>query len=199
MSSVTETQTIVTESDFYQQTMVNICGTLIRGGDGGFKLKNNLVPDMINLGVSAFHTSLNKHEDSYKIIRKIIYRKSVIYKIRLLYINPIEEPKKGEYCLYIKPKNHKEYQRYPAKKFLKLTKKEPYIPQEPLIVYTSLNSSKRARNERVEIQVRDKRNRVIATKDFVVAFGTKKPVSDHFQLETSLGYVFQFAVYSYKI
>jgi hypothetical protein len=66
-------------------------------------------------------------------------------------------------------------------------------------LFTSLSSSKQASNERIEIQVRDTKSKIISKKDFIVPLGTEKPISDHFQLDSSIGYLLQFAVYSYKI
>lgn len=196
------TQTI-TEADLYVLSMVNICGTKFRGGDTGFKFKDNLVPDMVNLGVNYIHTSLHRNEDTYKIIHNLIFGKSIIYKIRLLYITPtIESPKKAKFSLYLRPKKKKEeLQRFPFKDFIKLKpskKKEPFIPQIPMIIFTSLSDEPNTKTERVEIQIRDHKS-VLAEDEVLIALGDKERVSDHFSLETSNGYLFQFAVYSYRL
>ncbi|UCE13411.1 MAG: alpha/beta hydrolase [Candidatus Heimdallarchaeota archaeon] len=195
------TQTI-TEADLYVLSMVNICGTKFRGGDTGFKFKDNLVPDMVNLGINYIHTSLHRNEDTYRIIRNLLFGKSIIYKIRLLYITPtIESPRKAKFCLYLKPMKNKDHQRFPFKDYIKLKPsktKEPFIPQIPMIIFTSLNDEENATTERLEIQIRDHK-RVLAEDEVLIALGDKEKVSDHFSLETSNGYLFQFAVYSYRL
>jgi len=194
------TQTF-TEADLYVLTMVNICGTKFRGGDTGFKLKDNLVPDMINLGVNYIHTNLHKNEDTYHILRNLIFRKSIIYKIRLLYINPTtESQKKTKFCLYLKPKEKKEFQRFPFKGFIEVgAKKEPHIPQIPMIIFTNLRDEENIKNEHLEIQIHDNKKKLIAEDEIIFALGDKEQVSDHFSLNTRNGYMFQFAVYSYRL
>ncbi len=199
-STLKKTQKIFTEADLYVLSMVNICGTKVRGGDTGFKFKDNLVPDMINLGVNYIHTSLHKNEDTYGIIHNLIFGKSIIYKIRLLYITPtVESPKKTKICLYFKPEGQKDYQQYPIKDFIQLKEKKPYIPQVPMIVFTYLRNEKKIKRERLEIQIRDKKKRVLADDEIIFALGAKKQVSDHFNLDTGTGYMIQFAVYSYRL
>ncbi|MFX1546665.1 MAG: esterase/lipase family protein [Promethearchaeota archaeon] len=199
-STVKQTQQIFTEADLYVSSMVNICGTKVRGGDTGFKFKDNLVPDMINLGVNYIHTSLHKNKDTYKIIRNLIIGKSIIYKIRLLYIAPTSEsPKKTKLCLYLKPKDKKDYQRYPVKGFIQLEKNEPYIPQIPMIIFTNLRDEKKVKNEHFEIEIRDQRNKLMVKDEIIFALGEKEKVSDHFSIETGRGYRIQFAVYSYRL
>lgn len=199
-STLKKTQKIFTEADLYLLSMVNICGTKVRGGDTGFKFKDNLVPDMINLGVNYIHTSLHKNGDTYGIIHNLIFGKSIIYKIRLLYITPtVESPKKTEICLYFRPAGQREYQQYPIKDFIQLKEKKPYIPQVPMIVFTYLRSEKKIKRERLEIQIHDNNKRILAEDEIIFALGAKKQVSDHFNLDTGRGYMIQFAVYSYRL
>ncbi len=194
------TQTI-SEADLYVLTMVNICGIKFRGGDTGFKLKDNLVPDMINLGVNYIHTSLHRNEDSYRIIRDLIFGNSIIYKVRLLYITPTKEPsKRTKFCLYIKPKDKKDYQRYPFKDFIQIgTKNEPFIPQIPMIIFTYLRDEENIKTERLEIQIRKGKRKILIEDEIIIALGDKEEVSDHFSIDTGSGYLFQFAVYSYRL
>ncbi len=199
-SSVKETQDIITEADFYQQTMVNICGTKIRGGDGGFKLKDNLVPDMINIGVNAIHMTVNKHEASYKIIRNLLLGKAIIYKIRLLYINPItNSPKKSKLFLYIRSSEKEDFHRYPFRDYFFLKKNEPYIPEAPLIVYTNMVARKNVQSKCIEIQIRNEKNQILTQTSTIIPLGYKKPVCDPFQIDSEQGYILQFAAYSYRI
>ncbi|MFX0123975.1 MAG: esterase/lipase family protein [Candidatus Hodarchaeota archaeon] len=199
-STVKKTQKIFTEADLYLLSMVNICGTKVRGGDTGFKFKDNLVPDMINLGVNYIHTSLHKNEDTYRIIHNLVFGKSIIYKIRLLYITPtIDSPKKSQICLNFRPKGQKDYQQYPFNDFIQLGKNKPYIPQIPMIVFTYLRSEKNIKHEQLEIQICDKKKRVLVDDEVIFALGAKKQVSDHFNLDTGKGYMIQFAVYSYRL
>jgi pimeloyl-ACP methyl ester carboxylesterase len=200
-SSTAKLTQTVTEADLYVLSMVNICGTKFRGGDTGFKLKDNLVSDMINIGVNYIHTSLHRNEDTYNIIHNLIYGKSIIYKIRLLYINPIgNSHKKNKFYLELKPREAKDSQRFPFKGYIEVgAKKEPYIPQIPMIIFTSLREEENIRNEHLEIKIRDKKKRVLAKDDIIFALGEKEHISDLFSLNTKNGYVFQFAVYSYKL
>lgn len=196
-SSLAEAQAIVTEEDFYTQTMVNICGTRVMGGDGGFKLKDNLVPDMINLGSHSIHMNVNKKEDTYKYVHNFIFNISIVYKIRLLYVNPIKDkPEKCKLSLHIKPRDGKDYQRYPLKGYIELEKNEPYLPEIPLIVYSNFHDN--AETEHIEIQIKNE-GKVVLTKEHYFALGFKKPVCDNFEIDTTLGYSLQFAVYSYKL
>jgi hypothetical protein len=197
-SSVTETQKISTEADFYQQTMINICGTKIRGGDGSFKLKDNLVPDMVNLGVNYIHMSVNKNEDTYEILHNVLYGNSIIYKIRLLYITPTsKKPTRSKLYLCIKPKDKEQYQRYPVNDFIELKEIEPYIPEVPVIIFSYLRNN--VEKEILEVQIINEKNKVIARNDFIFALGDQKQVVDHFKLDSGNGYSFQFAVYSYRL
>ncbi|MFX0210790.1 MAG: hypothetical protein ACFFDT_32725, partial [Candidatus Hodarchaeota archaeon] len=203
-STVKQTQKIFTEADLYILSMVNICGTKFRGGDTGFKFKDNLVPDMINLGVNYIHTSLHKNEDTYRIIQKLILGRSIIYKVRLLYITPTDKnPKKTKLCLYLRPKGKIDYQRYPFEGFIQLRKEkgkiEPYIPQIPMIIFANLRSKKNIKNELLEIQVRDGKNKLLVEDEILFALGVKEKVSDHFSIDTGNGYLIQFAVYSYRL
>ncbi|UCG90390.1 MAG: alpha/beta fold hydrolase [Candidatus Heimdallarchaeota archaeon] len=203
-SSTAKLTRTFTEADLYVLSMVNICGTKFRGGDTGFKLKDNLVPDMINLGVNYIHTSLHRNEDTYKIIRNLIFGNSIIYKIRLLYITPTKEsPKRARFCLYLKPKDKKDYQRYPNKDFIqvggKTGKNEPFIPQIPMIIFTYLRDEENIKTDRLEIQIRDGKKKILVEDEIIIALGDKKKVSDHFSLDTGKGYLFQFAVYSYRL
>ncbi|MFW9915900.1 MAG: esterase/lipase family protein [Candidatus Thorarchaeota archaeon] len=199
-STVKANQSIFTEADLYVLSMVNICGTKFRGGDSGFKLKDNLVPDMINLGVNYLHASLHKNEDTYKIIRNLLFGKSIIYKIRLLYITPtIESPKKAKLCLYLKPRDGKEYQRYPFEDFFELGENKPYVPQIPMIIFAYLRNEENIKNERLEIQIRDNKRKLLAEEEVIFALGDRERVSDHFSLDSKVGYEFQFAVYSHRL
>ena len=199
-SSVKETQEIFTEADFYQQTMVNICGIKVRGGDGGFKLKDNLVPDMINLGVNAIHMSVNKVDESYKIIRNLLLGRSTIFKLRLLYITPsTKSPPKSHLYLLVRSSKGEEYQRYPFKDVFTLDKNEPYIPERPMIVYTQLDTRKKAKSRTLEIQIRNEDDKFLKQHKMIIPLGTQSPVSDQFQIDGGFGYIFQFAVYSYRI
>lgn len=197
-STIIKTQKIMTEEDFYQQTMINICGTKILGGDGGFKFKDNLVPDMVNLGINYIHLSLHKNDDTYSILHNVIYANSIIYKIRLLYIQPVKENVKNEkICLYTRPKGKNDYQRYPISGFLEISTKKPFMPEVPIIIFTNLRNNKE--KELVEIQIKNEKNKLIAKKEFIFALGYKKPIGDHFALETKTGFSFQFVIYSYRL
>ncbi|UCE13975.1 MAG: hypothetical protein JSV04_02065 [Candidatus Heimdallarchaeota archaeon] len=197
-SSLVTAQKIFTEADFYQQTMVNICGTKIRGGDGGFKFKNNIVPDMINLPVNYTHLTLNKNEDTYNIIKKMVLGYSVIYKIRLLYVtSTIETPLKSKLHLLFKAKTEVNSQRYPIKDHIQLEEKEPYVPIVPLIVFTYLRNQ--AKTEQLEVKVCDEKHKILAHEKILFALGDKNQICDHFSLTTENGYTFQFAVYSYRL
>ncbi|MFW9995264.1 MAG: esterase/lipase family protein [Candidatus Odinarchaeota archaeon] len=198
-SAVKQTQKISTEADLYLLSMVNICGTKFRGGDTGFKLKDNLVPDMVNLGVKYIHTTVHKNQDTYRILRNLILGKSIIYKIRLLYITPtVESPKKIKMFLLLKPKDKKDYQRYPFEGFIELGN-EPYIPQIPMIIFTYLRDEEDLKTERLDVQILDKKKKILAEGEFIVPLGDKEQVSDHFSLDMGTGYSIQFAVYSYRL
>ncbi|MHA2500568.1 MAG: lipase/acyltransferase domain-containing protein [Candidatus Hodarchaeales archaeon] len=197
-SKLSLSQSTFTEADLYLLTMINICGTKLRGSDGFITAKKNYVPDMINFNVDATHFSVHKNEDTYRIIKNVLFGKSVIYKIRLLYITPTEEssPPNCKLHLLVKPKTRDYYQRYPNRNFIQLEGK-PYIPQIPMIVFASLRNN--AKNEHLAIQVLNEENEIVAEEEFIFGLGDKEEVVDHFSLETGTGYFFQFAVYSYRL
>ncbi|MHA2226969.1 MAG: esterase/lipase family protein [Candidatus Hodarchaeales archaeon] len=199
-STVTETQKIFTEADFYQQTMVNMCGIRIRGGDGGFKFSDNIVPDMINLPVNAIHLTLIKNEETYHIIRNFLNGNTIIYKIRLLYIKPAikQQTKNLEVYLEFKPIGKGYIQRYPFRDNI-ILENEPLIPQTPMIVFVHVNDEKQVKTQGLEVQIWSKGNEKLAHKEIFFALGGYEPVSDHFNIETTNECLFQFAVYSYRL
>ena len=124
----------------------------------------------------------------------------MIYKIRLLYVNPVTtSPRKSQLCLYLKPKGapSQSFQRYPVKGYITLEANEPYIPEVPIIVFAHLKTN--TEKEVVTIEVRNTHNELVTQQDFLFALGTEKNVVDHFNLDTGLDYTFQFAVYSYTL
>jgi hypothetical protein len=152
---------------------------------------------MINLNVDATHFTVHKNEETYRIIKNILFGKSVIYKIRLLYVAATEEsPSNCKLYLQIKPKTRDYYQRYPNKNFIQL-KRKPYIPQIPMIVFASLRNN--AKNECLVIQVLDDEKEIVTEEEFIFGLGDKEEAIDHFSLDTGTGYFFQFAVYSYRL
>ncbi|MFX1538850.1 MAG: esterase/lipase family protein, partial [Promethearchaeota archaeon] len=174
------TQTIFTEADLYILTMVNICGTKLRGGDGGFKAADNNVPDMVNLTVNYSHLSLHKNKEFFMIMRKLLLGESIIYKIRLLYVTTTRElaPKCRLY-LRFKPRGKDNYQRYPYREYIQLNN-ERYVPEIPVIVFTYLRNEKKAKIEHLEIQILSEEDEVVTQKNIIFGLGYKDKVSDLF-------------------
>ncbi|UCG01769.1 MAG: alpha/beta hydrolase [Candidatus Heimdallarchaeota archaeon] len=188
-------QLTFTDEDLYILTMVNICGDKIYGGDGLFKAIE--VPDMINFTVPSSHLSINKSKSTFNLIQSLMTGESVVYKITLIQVNPkLKSPPDLRFCMFIKPKTNPHYQRYPFQGFLQIEEKR-LISQLPLIVFAYCK--KEARNERLDIQIFDNENKKIAQKELFIGLGYKKEIGDVFEVETTLGYCFQFAVYSYKL
>ncbi len=77
-------EAVLTE-DVYTSTMINIAGTLpLLGTDGLFKAKS--INDMVNIKVSANHFMVNKVDASYQVIRGLLFNRTTVFKLRLLYI-----------------------------------------------------------------------------------------------------------------
>jgi len=183
------------DSDLYLLTMVNICGDKIYGGDGLFKAIE--VPDMINYTINASHLSINKSKATYNLIKGLMTGDSIVYKITLIQVNTIvKSPSDLQFYFLIKPKTNLNYQRYPFEEYLQ-TENEEFTCRLPKIIFSSCK--KEAQNELLDIQILNNEHKKIAQKELFIGLGYKKEAGDLFEVESTEGYSFQFAVYSYRL
>ena len=68
-----------------------------------------------------------------------------------------------------------------------------------MIIFTYLRDEENIKTERLEIQIRKGKRKVLIEDEIIIALGDKEEVSDHFSIDTGTGYLFQFAVYSYRL
>ncbi|MHA2295878.1 MAG: esterase/lipase family protein [Candidatus Hodarchaeales archaeon] len=164
---------VITDEILYTLTQIHIIGSLRRylGTDGFFN--NKPIPDMANHIVPVNHFTLNKNEEIYNLIKRLLTRKIWFYKIRLLYIqntkniNDIEVGSEkiiptdqtvdqvglgkevNKFCFKFSVKG-KRMERYPRTKHIVVENGLTYIPTSPLIVYVGMTTL----DEKVTIKIK---------------------------------------------
>lgn len=224
-------QTLTTDI-LYNLIQVHVIGSLRRylGTDGLFKTKS--VPDMINYYVPVSHFSLNKNDRVYYLIKQILTNKNWFYTIRLLFIQGIivteqakgnveEEVHEGLFDFIIlkedvtkgKKKEILEYyikfevkgkrsERYPRTKYLKVDPLEPYIPEEPLIIYSGFSPKEKKVELKLKIIVAPGETTTLFAQELELRKNREDNIEYLSLKSTNSAFYtinFQFAIYKFEI
>lgn len=189
--------------NIYNETSVNINGSVLSlgGSDGVFKPQT--VPEMINFVFNKNHLSLNKCDETITVVKDLLLKKAKIYKLKLLSIKSLGNVKRRSFSFVIKADNPLIGEKttieqvYPRVGYVELSDKLIYEPKEPKVLFTNYITEKQSIE--VMIEIYSKIHTFIKKEMLVIPVADKEAVNEIFEVKTKSKYLFKFESYSYKI